>query len=128
MASATATAKPISASLKAKKQKDPNSRGSRAFAYAQKIGKSLFLPIAILPFAGILLGIGSSFTNATTIAAYGLEGILHPGTLLYSIMLLFAEPATSFSATSPSSSPSPSAWAWRKRKSPSRPFPPASST
>ncbi|MBP5458974.1 MAG: PTS transporter subunit EIIC [Clostridia bacterium] len=90
MASATATAKPISASLKAKKQKDPNSRGSRAFAYAQKIGKSLFLPIAILPFAGILLGIGSSFTNATTIAAYGLEGILHPGSLLYSVMLLFA--------------------------------------
>ncbi|MBQ1371060.1 MAG: hypothetical protein IIY38_08025 [Clostridia bacterium] len=31
---------------------------SRAFAYAQQIGKSLFLPIAILPFAGILLGIG----------------------------------------------------------------------
>ena len=78
------------ASLGKKREKDPNSLGSRAFAYAQQIGKSLFLPIAILPFAGILLGIGSSFTNATTIAAYGLEGILHPGSLLYSIMMMLA--------------------------------------
>ena len=73
-----------------KKEKDPSSLGSRAFAYAQQIGKSLFLPIAILPFAGILLGIGSSFTNATTIAAYGLEGVLHPGSLLYGIMMMLA--------------------------------------
>ena len=46
------------ASLGKKREKDPDSLGSRAFAYAQQIGKSLFLPIAILPFAGILLGIG----------------------------------------------------------------------
>ena len=58
------------------------------FAVAQQIGKSLFLPIAVLPFAGILLGVGNSFTNATTIATYHLEGVLHPGTLLYSFMLL----------------------------------------
>ena len=75
---------------KKKKEKNPNSRGSRAFAYAQQIGKSLFLPIAILPFAGILLGIGSSFTNPTTIAAYGLEGALHPGSFLYGLMEMFA--------------------------------------
>ena len=58
------------------------------FAAAQQIGKSLFLPIAILPFAGILLGIGSSFTNETTIATYGLSGILHPGSLLYGLMMM----------------------------------------
>ena len=63
-------------------------KSSVVFATAQQIGKSLFLPIAVLPFAGILLGIGSSFTNETTIATYGLSGILHPGTLLYSIMLM----------------------------------------
>ena len=34
------------------------------------------LPIAILPVAGLLLGIGSSFTNETTIATYGLQKIL----------------------------------------------------
>ena len=47
--------------------------GGSAFAVAQQIGKSLFLPIAVLPFAGVLLGIGASFSNPTTIAAYGLE-------------------------------------------------------
>ena len=60
--------------------------GGGAFAVAQQIGKSLFLPIAVLPPAGILLGIGSSFTNETTIATYGLTGILHPGTVLYGLM------------------------------------------
>ena len=60
------------------------------FAAAQQIGKSLFLPIAILPPAGILLGIGSSFTNPTTIATYGLSGILHPGTLLFGMNQMFA--------------------------------------
>ncbi len=40
------------------------------FKQLQKIGKAFMLPIAILPAAGLLLGIGSSFSNATTIAAY----------------------------------------------------------
>ena len=61
-----------------------------AFAVAQQIGKSLFLPIAVLPFAGILLGIGSSFTNPTTIATYGLTGVLHQGTFLYGLMQMLA--------------------------------------
>ena len=63
-------------------------KSGQIFAAAQQIGKSLFLPIAILPFAGILLGIGSSFSNPTTIATYGLSGILHEGTILYGIMLM----------------------------------------
>ncbi len=66
-------------------------KSGQIFAAAQQIGKSLFLPIAVLPFAGILLGIGSSFTNATTIATYGLSEILHPGTILYSIMLMLSD-------------------------------------
>lgn len=65
-------------------------KSGQVFAAAQQIGKSLFLPIAVLPFAGILLGIGSSFTNETTIAAYGLSGILHQGTVLYGFMLMLA--------------------------------------
>lgn len=64
--------------------------GGELFAALQQIGKSLFLPIAVLPFAGILLGIGSSFTNETTIATYGLTAILHPGTFLYSFMLMLS--------------------------------------
>ena len=43
---------------------------SSAFAVVQQIGKSFFLPVSVLPIAGILLGLGSSFTNADTIAAY----------------------------------------------------------
>ena len=77
-----------------RKERDLNMRDrkrNRLFAGAQQIGKALFLPIAVLPFAGIMLGIGSSFTNETTIAAYGLSGILHPGTLLYRLMMLLAE-------------------------------------
>lgn len=40
------------------------------FKQLQKVGKAFMLPIAILPAAGLLLGIGGSFSNATTIAAY----------------------------------------------------------
>lgn len=73
----------------AKKKKGEGS-GSKAFAVAQQLGKSLFLPIAILPFAGLLLGIGSSFTNETTIATYHLENVLHQGTFLYGLMEMFS--------------------------------------
>ncbi|MGN0709082.1 MAG: PTS transporter subunit EIIC, partial [Anaerovoracaceae bacterium] len=76
---------------KATTEATTESSGSKAFAVAQQLGKSLFLPIAILPFAGLLLGIGSSFTNATTIATYHLEGVLHQGTFLYALMEMFSE-------------------------------------
>ena len=65
-------------------------KSGQIFAAAQQIGKSLFLPIAVLPFAGILLGIGSSFTNPTTIETYGLTSVLHQGTLPYGLMLMLA--------------------------------------
>ena len=44
------------------------------------------LPISLLPVAGLLLGIGSSFTNETMLAAYGLNSVIHPGTLIYTIL------------------------------------------
>ena len=40
------------------------------FQRLQKIGKSFMLPIAILPAAGLLLGIGGALSNPTTIQAY----------------------------------------------------------
>ncbi len=43
------------------------------FGVLQKVGRSFMLPIAVLPVAGLLLGIGSSFTNATMIETYGLR-------------------------------------------------------
>ncbi len=40
------------------------------FKNLQKIGKAFMLPIAILPAAGLLLGIGGAFSNPNTIQAY----------------------------------------------------------
>ena len=60
----------------------------KIFGVLQRIGRSFMLPIAILPVAGLLLGIGSSFTNETTIATYGLEGILGNGTILHSLLVI----------------------------------------
>ena len=60
----------------------------KIFGVLQRVGRSFMLPIAILPVAGLLLGLGSSFTNATTIATYGLQGILGEGTLLHSLLII----------------------------------------
>lgn len=60
----------------------------KIFGILQRIGRSFMFPIAILPVAGLLLGLGSSFTNATTIATYGLEGILGDGTILHSLLVI----------------------------------------
>ena len=48
------------------------------------------LPVAILPIAGILLGIGASFTNPTTIATYGLGGVLGTGTPLHALLSIMS--------------------------------------
>ena len=40
------------------------------FKHLQKIGKAFMLPIAILPAAGLLLGIGGALSNPTTVATY----------------------------------------------------------
>lgn len=40
------------------------------FKQLQKIGKAFMLPIAILPAAGLLLGIGGSLSNPATISTY----------------------------------------------------------
>ena len=42
----------------------------KMFAGAQNLGKSFMLPIAVLPAAGLLLGIGGVFTNPITIETY----------------------------------------------------------
>lgn len=60
----------------------------KIFGVLQRVGRSFMLPIAILPVAGLLLGFGSSFTNATTIATYGLEGILGEGTILNALLII----------------------------------------
>lgn len=66
-------------------------RGGQVFAVLQRVGRSFMLPIALLPIAGLLLGIGSSFTNQAMVEAFGLSGILGTGKPLYNIMLILAD-------------------------------------
>lgn len=58
----------------------------KIFGVLQRVGRSFMLPIALLPIAGLLLGIGSSFTNPTTIETYHLENIITEGGVLYTIL------------------------------------------
>lgn len=59
------------------------------FSLLQRIGQSFMLPIALLPIAGIFLGIGSSLTNTNMLAAYHLKGLMGPGTAPYILFSLF---------------------------------------
>lgn len=61
------------------------------FATVQKIGRSFFLPVSILPVAGLLLGLGASFTNETTIAAYNLKSVLGSGTVLNGLLTIMSQ-------------------------------------
>ena len=63
----------------------------KVFGVLQRVGRSFMLPIAILPVAGLLLGIGGSFSNATMLATYGLDGILGEGTVFNAIFLVMKD-------------------------------------
>lgn len=56
------------------------------FEKAQQFGKSFMLPIAILPAAGLLLGIGGALSNPNTVKAYPILDI----TLLQNIFTLMS--------------------------------------
>lgn len=63
---------------------------NKAFEILQKLGRSFMLPIAVLPAAGLLLGIGSSFTNITNLNNLGVLDLMGPGTLAYSIFSIMS--------------------------------------
>ena len=63
----------------------------KIFGVLQRVGRSFMLPIALLPVAGLLLGIGSSFTNPTTLEAYHLTNIIKEGGLLYTILNIMSK-------------------------------------
>ena len=58
----------------------------KIFGVLQRVGRSFMLPIAILPVAGLFLGIGGSFTNETMLETYGLMRVMGPGTFIYAIL------------------------------------------
>ena len=65
-------------------------RGQGIFSVLQRVGRAFMLPIALLPIAGLLLGVGSSLTNPTMIQTYGLENILGEGTVLNFILTILS--------------------------------------
>ena len=52
------------------------------------------LPIALLPIAGLLLGIGSSLTNTTMLTTYNLMSAMGPGTVAYSVFTVLSDVGT----------------------------------
>ena len=64
---------------------------NQIFGVLQRIGRSFMLPIAVLPVAGLFLGIGSSLTNTTMLETYNLINILGPNTMAYGILSVLSE-------------------------------------
>ena len=69
-------------------------KGGGFFSVLQRVGRAFMLPIALLPIAGLLLGVGASFTNAAMLEAYNLVGVLGPGTFLGGVFTLLASVGT----------------------------------
>lgn len=63
----------------------------KIFGVLQRVGRSFMLPIAILPIAGLLLGIGGSLTNTNMLQTYGLVDAIGPGTIWNSIFTLMSQ-------------------------------------
>ncbi|MGM9976923.1 MAG: glucose PTS transporter subunit IIA [Bulleidia sp.] len=63
----------------------------KIFGVLQRVGRSFMLPIAILPVAGLFLGIGGSFTNTTMLESYNLLGIMGPGTVFYTLFYVMSK-------------------------------------
>ncbi len=73
----------------------------KVFGVLQRVGRSFMLPIALLPVAGLLLGIGSSFTNETMLETYKLTGIMGHGTILNAILSVMSAAGNSVFANLP---------------------------
>ena len=58
----------------------------KVFGILQRVGRSFMLPIALLPIAGLMLGIGSSFTNPTMLETYRLTAVIKEGGILYTLL------------------------------------------
>ncbi|MGN1196103.1 MAG: glucose PTS transporter subunit IIA [Acetatifactor sp.] len=63
----------------------------KIFGILQRVGRSFMLPIAILPVAGLLLGVGGSFTNETMLRTYGLWDFMGPGSVFFAVFEVMKE-------------------------------------
>lgn len=60
------------------------------FEKLQRLGKAFMIPIAVLPIAGLMLGIGAAFTNPLMVETYGLTKFLGEGTILYYLLTIWS--------------------------------------
>ena len=88
----------------------------KIFGVLQRVGRAFMLPIALLPVAGLLLGIGGSFTNEVMLESYGLTSVMGEGTVAYTILTVMSEGGMLFLPTCPLFLPSAWPLAWRRRK------------
>lgn len=69
---------------------------SKLLSLMQRVGRSFMLPIAVLPIAGIFLGLGTSLRNEITISALHLEGVLGPETFLNMLLMILTKVGSAF--------------------------------
>ena len=83
---------------------------ANSFAALQKVGKSLMLPVAVLPVAGLLLGVGAADFGMDTAPGIGI--MKNAGDVIFgNLPLIFAiGVALGFTETT-ASRPSPRRWA-----------------
>lgn len=63
----------------------------RIFDSLQRMGKTFMLPIALLPVAGLLLGIGASFTGNAFLNLYGLQDVMGEGTFIFKFLTVLKD-------------------------------------
>lgn len=68
-----------------------NSVGATIFGVLQRVGRAFMLPIALLPVAGLMLGIGASFTNSVTLAQYPILNTLFGGGFMFAVLTVMKE-------------------------------------
>jgi len=64
---------------------------NKIFLILQNIGKSFMLPIALLPIAGLFLGIGASFSDPKTINSLGVFGVFLAKPIISNILILMSQ-------------------------------------
>lgn len=63
----------------------------KIFDSLQRMGKTFMLPIALLPVAGLLLGIGASFTGNAFLNLYGLQDVMGEGTFIFKFLTVLKD-------------------------------------
>lgn len=64
---------------------------NKFFNLMQRFGRTFMLPIALLPIAGLFLGVGASITGQDFVNRYGLQNVLGEGTVLHGVLSILTD-------------------------------------